>query len=46
MTEHRQNAVVLLFIHKDIDIPDDEIVDIFDKRCPRRIKLQNMTSED
>ena len=46
MTEHRLNALVLLFVHKDIEIPEDEIVDIFAKRCPRRIKLQNMTSKD
>lgn len=41
MSEERLNALLLLFIHKDIDLDYDAIVDIFARRNSRRMLLLN-----
>ena len=44
MGEDRFNALVLLYVHKDIDIDENEIVDMYASRHPRRMLLLNPLS--
>ena len=46
MVEDRLNALLLLFIHKDIDIDFDKVVDIFAKRKSRRMLLLNPVGDE
>jgi len=41
MREDRLNALLMLFVHKDIPLDLNKIVDTFALRCPRRMRLQN-----
>ena len=41
MGEDRLNALVLLFIHKDIELDYDSIIDKYYRKKPRRMCLQN-----
>ena len=45
MGDERLNALLLLFMHKDIDIDLDRVVDIFASRRPRRMLFTNPLSE-
>ena len=46
MVEDRLNAVLVLFIHNDIDIDFDKVVDIFAKRKSRRMHLLNPVGDE
>ena len=41
MGEDRFNALVLMYVHKDIELDLDKIIDIFARRHPRRMILFN-----
>ena len=41
MGEDRFNALVLMYVHKDIELDLDKIIDIFARRHPRRMVLFN-----
>lgn len=41
MGEDRLNALLLLFVHKDIELNYEEVVDIFARRNSRRMLLIN-----
>ncbi|CAG2195052.1 unnamed protein product [Mytilus edulis] len=41
MSEDRFNALVLLFVHKDIDIDIQAVLDMFARKYPRRMLLLN-----
>jgi len=41
MDEYRLNALLLLFIHRDIELDYDKVVDIFARRNTRRMLLIN-----
>ena len=45
MGEDRLNALLLLFVHKDIAINLDKIVDIFSRKKPRRMLLNDPLTE-
>lgn len=45
MGEERLNALLLLFIHRDIPVDVDEVVDIFAKKHPRRMRLLDPLSD-
>jgi hypothetical protein len=44
MGQERLNALVLLFVHQDIHVDADEVVDVFANKHPRRMRLQNPLS--
>ena len=41
MGKVRFNALVLVYVHKDIELDLDKIIDIFARRHPRRMLLFN-----
>jgi len=41
MSEDRFNALVLLFVHKDIELDMDAVIDMYARRHPRRMILLN-----
>ena len=41
MTEDRFNALTLMYVHKDIKLDYDEIIDMFAKNHPRKLMLLN-----
>lgn len=45
MGQERLNALLLLFVHQDVHVDVDEVVDVFAKKHPRRMRLQNPLSE-
>jgi len=45
MGEGRLNALLLLFMHKDISIELEKVVDIFVRRRPRRLLLEDPMSD-
>ena len=45
MSQERLNALLLLFVHQDIHVDVDEVVDVFAKKHPRRIRLHNPLSD-
>lgn len=45
MTEDRLNALLLLFIHKDIPLEYSAVVDMFASRNPRRMTFLNPLSD-
>lgn len=45
MGEDRFNALMLLVVHKDISLDLDEIINIYARRNPRRILLENPLSD-
>lgn len=45
MGGERFNALMLLFIHKDIKVDVSKIIDIFVSRNPRRMLLENPTGD-
>ena len=45
MTEERLNALILLFVHKDMPIDIGKIIDIFASNNLRRMLLMNPFSE-
>ena len=46
MGEDRLNALLLLYIHKDIDINICKIVDMFTPKHPRRMQFINPLSDE
>ena len=46
MGEDRLNALLLLYIHKDIDINICKIVDMFAQKHPRRMQFINPLSDE
>jgi len=45
MGQESLNALLLLFVHQDIHVDADEVVDVFANKHPRRMRLQNPLSE-
>ncbi len=45
MKEERLNGLALLAIHREIDIDYEEILDIFARKYPHRLRLLNVTDE-
>jgi hypothetical protein len=45
MGQERLNALLLLFVHRDIHVDVDEVFDFFAKKHPRRMRLQNPLSD-
>ena len=45
MSEERFNGLTMLSVHKDLKLDLDELVDIFAKKQPRRLKLSNILSD-
>ena len=41
MSEDRMNAFMLLYIHKDLSLSFDQIIDDFARRNPRKMLLVN-----
>lgn len=41
MTEETLNSLMLLYVHKDIPLNYDTVIDIFAAKQPRRMLLQN-----
>ena len=41
MSEDRMNAFMLLYIHKDLSLSYDQIIDDFARRNPRKMLLVN-----
>jgi len=39
MGQERLNALLLLFVHQDIHVDADEVVDVFANEHPRRMRL-------
>ena len=46
MGEGRLNALSLVYIHRDIFLDYDKIIDIFASRYPRRMPLINLLNEN
>jgi hAT family C-terminal dimerisation region len=46
MSEDRFNALILLFVHKDIDLDIDAVINIYARRHPRRMVLLNPSAHD
>ena len=46
MGEDRLNALLLLYVHRDIEINVDEVVDMYARRHPRRMLFLNPLSDD
>ena len=46
MGQQRLNALMLLYIHKDIQINYPNIIDIYANRYPRRMLLKNPLAEE
>ena len=46
MSEDRFNALVLLFVHKDIQLDIDAVINMYARRHPRRMILVNPLGED
>ena len=46
MGQQRLNALVLLYIHKDIQINYPKIIDIYANRYPRRMLFKNPLAEE
>ena len=46
MTEERMNALTLLFVHKDIALNLDKVVDMYATKHPRRMLFKNPLSEE
>ena len=46
MGADRLNALTLLFVHKDIDLDVNAIIDMYARRHPRRMVLLNPLSSD
>ena len=45
MLQDRLNALILLYVHKDIKLDYEDIVDKYARRNPRRMQLMNPLSE-
>ena len=45
MGEERLNALLLLYIHRDISLDFDKIIDMYASRYPKRMLLINPLSE-
>ena len=45
MSEERFNGLTMLSVHKDLKLDLDELVNIFAKKQPRRLKLSNILSD-
>ena len=41
MTEERLNGLAMLYVHRDIPCSSETVVDIFARKCPRRLLLAN-----
>ena len=41
MSEDRMNALILLYIHKDLYLNYDQVIDDFARRNPRKMLLVN-----
>ena len=46
MSETRLNSLILLFVHKDIKLDYDKIVDIFAAKVPRRMLFTDACNHD
>ena len=46
MGQQRLNALMLLYIHKDIQINYPKIIDIYANRCPRKMLFKNPLAEE
>jgi len=46
MSEDRFNALVLLFVHKDIQLDIDAVINMYARRHPRRMILVNPLGQD
>ena len=46
MSEDRFNALVLLFLHNDIELDIDAVIDMYARRHPRRMILLNPLGQD
>ena len=46
MGEERFNALILLFVHKDITIDYESIINMYSSRHPRRMLMQNPLAQD
>ena len=46
MGQQRLNALMLLYIHKDIQINSPKIIDIYANRYPRRMLFKNPLAEE
>ena len=46
MSEDRFNALVLLFVHKDIELDIDAVIDMYARRHSRRMILLNPLGQD
>ena len=46
MGQQRLNTLMLLYIHKDIQITYPKIIDIFGNRYPRRMLFKNPLAEE
>ena len=42
MTQRRLNSLAIMHVHKDIEIDKDAIIDKFERRNPRRMRLSSM----
>jgi hypothetical protein len=45
MGEDRVNALILLYVHKDIEIDISKVVEMYARQYPRRMLLYNPLSE-
>ena len=45
MGEDRFNALILLYVHKDIEIDISKVVEMYARQYPRRMLLFNPLSE-
>ena len=45
MSEDRFNALILLYVHRDIKLNFDEVIDMYARKFPRRMLLLNPLSE-
>ena len=45
MTENRLTNLALLHIHSDIEINYQEAIDVFAKKHPRRMELENLMQD-
>ena len=46
MTQSRMNGLALMRVHYGLDIDLEDVVDMFARRHPRRLKLPNIVESD
>ena len=46
MSQERLNGLALMHAHRDIELDNKQIIDMFARLHPRRLKLQDILSSD